>query len=241
MIRVLVVSDNLKLVLHLQAQVCGNTIKDIAHFEFCYSAANKNPEMLIKQGMGAIDLSSDEVCERVISHYDLVLSIHCKQIFPGTLVKAVACINFHPGFNPYNRGWYPQVFSILNQQPIGATIHLMDEMVDHGRVIAQERIEILPTDTSLSVYNRVIELEKKLISENLEVILLGRYEACVPSSDGNYNSIQDFQRVCRLDMSSMGTLREHINLLRALSHGDFKNAYFVEGERKIYVSVNLSD
>lgn len=48
--------------------------------------------------------------------YDLFFSMHCKQIFPNELVLNHRCINIHPGYNPYNRGWYPHVFSIINEK-----------------------------------------------------------------------------------------------------------------------------
>src|SRR5687768_5901648 len=78
--------------------------------------------------------------QEIIKAYDLVISLHCKQLFPAELVKAVRCINIHPGYNPYNRGWFPQVFSIINKLPAGATIHEIDEEIDHGKIIAQQQV-----------------------------------------------------------------------------------------------------
>src|SRR5574344_92238 len=94
--------------------------------------------------------------QNIVNAFDLVLSIHCKQLFPTEMVKTVKCINIHPGFNPYNRGWYPQVFSILNHQPIGATLHEIDEQMDHGNIIDQKQVYINSYDTSLTIYNRVL-------------------------------------------------------------------------------------
>lgn len=239
MIKVLVVSDNANLVDYLKSEIVGDDIKALAEFKFCYSIVNKDPGDLVKIGMSSIDLRSLDVCDEIKAKYDVVMSLHCKQIFPKELVNGVRCINFHPGLNPYNRGWYPQVFAIVNKEPIGATIHIMDEMVDHGKIIDQEEVEVFPTDTSLSLYNRVIDLEKKLISKNLRKILTGKYNASEPGLEGNYNSIQDFKRLCELDLNKVGTLRDHIDQLRALTHGDFKNAFYYHDGQKIYVSINL--
>ena len=63
----------------------------------------------------------------IIENFDVVISGHCKQLFPEKLVNGALCINIHPGLNPHNRGWFPQVFSILNGKPLGATIHVIDE------------------------------------------------------------------------------------------------------------------
>ncbi len=176
----------------------------------------------------------------LISEYNLIISAHCKKIFPGKLVKSVRCINIHPGYNPYNRGWYPQVFSILNKLPFGATIHEMSEELDSGDIIIQEEITINSTDNSLSLYNKVLEKEITLFKDNFDKIIKGNYKKIKPLVKGNLNSKADFNKLCQLDLNHIGTMGEHIDLLRALSHGDFKNAYFLnEKNEKITVKIEL--
>ena len=131
------------------------------------------------------------------------------------------------------------MFSIINKKPVGCTIHEMNENVDHGDVIVQEAVEIYPNDDSLSVYNRIQELEKKLIEEYLDVIISGNYKSLSMASNGNYNGISDFEKLRKLDLGSIATLEEHIDLLRAVTHGSFKNAYFEKGGEKFYVRVSI--
>src|SRR5688500_18212289 len=47
------------------------------------------------------------------------------------------CVNLHPALLPYNRGAYPNVWSIVDGTPAGATLHWIDRGVDTGDVIAQ--------------------------------------------------------------------------------------------------------
>lgn len=237
---VLVLSDNETLVRHVKEVINSQAITAIAKFEFRFSKSNKNPSALVKLGMKPIDLKEEGSCKEIVNTYQLVLSLHCKQIFPSSLVKKTTCINFHPGLNPYNRGWYPQVFSIINKKPIGATIHLMDELVDHGPIIAQEEIFIRNYETSLDVYSGVIKLEKSLITKHLKNIIEGNYKASPVGQDGNYNSIRDFNSLCHLNLDAIGSLKQHIDLLRALTHGDFKNAFYLDAGRKIYVRIELT-
>lgn len=191
-------------------------------------------------GASVIDLKDPTTVDAIIRSYDLVFSLHCKQIFPARLVENVLCINFHPGLNPYNRGWYPQAFSIRNGLPAGATIHVMDTQVDHGPIIAQKSVQIDECDTSLEVYNKILQAERDLISSNLMAIVDGSFECNTPTPEGNYNSIKDYRTLCELQMESMGSLREHIDLLRAMSHGRFKNAYFVDKTgAKCYVRIEI--
>lgn len=238
--RILVVSDNAPLVRFFKEECISQDVNKIAETTYRYTAPNKNPSDLVALGATPIDLKNHQLVSGLVNSYDLIFSLHCKQIFPAELVAAVRCVNVHPGLNPYNRGWYPQVFSLINGEPIGATIHLMDHDIDHGEVIDQVGVEILSSDTSLDVYSRVIDAEKKLIRKNIINIILEKYSAMTPSSEGNYNSIEDFKKLCKLDLDSVGTIREHIDLLRALSHGIFKNAFFLdEHGDKVFISVAL--
>tara|TARA_R110001592_G_scaffold133921_3_gene349416 strand:- start:5786 stop:6520 length:735 start_codon:yes stop_codon:yes gene_type:complete len=238
---VLVVSDNVRLVKCFKETVKIKSLTDIASFDYRYSSKNENPTELVRMGMGSVNLKDPKTCEYVLKKYDLILSIHCKQIFPKILTENILCVNFHPGFNPFNRGWYPQVFSIINKKPTGVTVHVMDEFVDHGKIIDQKAVMVYPEDTSLTVYERVISLEEKLISKNIRSIILGTFKTSLIEDEGNYNSVEDFRKLCQLDLDAVGTLREHIDLLRALTHGEFKNAYYYEEGKKLNISITLSE
>lgn len=172
--------------------------------------------------------------------YDLFLSLHCKQIFPDELVDNVRCVNVHPGLNPYNRGWYPQVFAILNKLPHGATIHEIDSQLDHGAIIAQERVEIYSWSTSYSVYCDVQQAEAHLLQESIDDILSNSYNATYPESEGNVNYVKDFNALCELSPDETVTWGEAIDRLRALSFEGYKNAYFYDKDgNKIWLELIL--
>ena len=133
--KVLVISDNPLLTHFFQKECELQKIEDSAVIQYRYSPVNRNPSPMIALGAVPIDLKDKQALSCITNNYNLIISLHCKQIFPSNLVKSITCINIHPGYNPYNRGWFPQVFSIINSKPIGATIHVMDENIDHGPII----------------------------------------------------------------------------------------------------------
>ena len=240
--KILVVSDNMELVSFFKNECAVQKVDELYSIDYRYSAVNKAPGEMINLGLMPVDVNHPQFVKHAKNEYRLILSLHCKQIFPADLVASIASVNVHPGFNPHNRGWYPQVFSIINGKPIGATIHLMDEDVDHGEIIDQGSVDVMSSDTSLELYERVVELEKQLIKKNLLKIVNGEFSTTSPESNGNYNSIGDFKSLCKLNMDDKATLREHIDLLRALSHGEFKNAFFIdEQEKTIFVRVVLEE
>ncbi|RWT08860.1 dTDP-4-amino-4,6-dideoxyglucose formyltransferase [Aeromonas caviae] len=235
--KILVVSDNPKLSSFLKDHILPK-IKSVT-CDFCYSKINKKPFDM--QQLGAVEIDIKTKDADFARSYDVIFSLHCKQIFPAEIVNNTICVNVHPGLNPYNRGWFPQVFSIINKLPIGATIHIMNEDVDAGDIIVQQEICITENDTSLDIYEKVQDVELALLSEWFERIVFGDYKTYSPKEVGNYNSIYDFNQLCCLDLEHVGTFREHIDMLRALSHGDFKNAYYIDNDGvKRYVKVVIT-
>ncbi|PMM56287.1 hypothetical protein BCT51_22975 [Vibrio lentus] len=237
--KILIISDNIELVKHFM-DVETYLPEGLANFNYNYSSVNKSPQGLIDLGLTSIDVKNEKNIDILVNSFDLIISAHCKQIFPELLVRKVRCINIHPGFNPYNRGWYPQVFSIINKLPIGCTVHIMDSDIDHGEIIYQSQVEVDIDDTSLDVYKKVLNEEKRIIKDNIISIILGGYSLLKPHVEGNYNGIKDFNDLRKLDLSNVGTLGEHIDLLRALTHGQFKNGYFNDDRgNKVYVKINF--
>ncbi len=204
---------------------------------YCSPASAENFADEIRAGqMSVISLKSE--FSRLLL-YNLGISCHCKQIFPSALVNAVRCINIHPGLNPYNRGWYPQVFAILNKMPVGVTIHEMDEDVDHGPVIVQKLVQANSWDTSLDLYNRILKAEIELFREWAPKLVSGKYTACRPAAEGNYNSRQAYSDLCEINLDQTLTFREAIDYLRAMSHPPFDNAWFAADGKRIFVRLDL--
>ena len=229
---ILVVTDNEYIFQNFLSIIKDEKYKN---FKFIFRYSAKNTEMKDKyqnsQVFKAINIK--EEIENIINSYDMVISLHCKQIFPSKLVNNLKCINVHPGFNPYNRGWFPQVFSILNKMDCGVTIHYMDEQLDHGKVLFQEKVNMYDWDTSMSLYDRIQDKEIELLKKNLYDILTKNIEG-FQVEEGNINTLNDFKKLCEIDLDEKITMRETIDKLRALTHGKYKNAYFVSNNEKIY-------
>ena len=179
--------------------------------------------------------------EQIRQSFDLIISYHCRQLFPEEIVTNIRCVNIHPGFNPYNRGWYPGVFSIANGLPAGATIHEMDAKIDNGPIIAQKQIDILPEDTSGTVYPKIIQAEYDLLDEWFMPMLTGKYTTFLPTEQGNLNYKKDYYAFQELDLEETVKTGDLLNRLRALTHAPYQNAYYVDEETgdRIYVSVDV--
>lgn len=236
--QILILSDNKWLILQFKSLIDGIEYRNF-QFHFAYSFYNKtianDPEL--NSWVKPLNVKTD--AEKIIGSYQLLISLHCKQIFPSNLVHGIKCINVHPGINPHNRGWFPQVFSIINGLPAGATIHEIDEQLDHGPIIAQKEIKLEKYDTSDSAYLKIQQAELELLQQHLLSILNNNYHTKI-AAEGNVNLKSDFDELCKLNLNSTGTLQEHINLLRALTHKPYSNGWFLdENGDKIFVSVDF--
>jgi methionyl-tRNA formyltransferase len=237
--RVAVISDNFFLATALYRIVKERKLDE--EFEFSFFSSPISPLQNVILPFPVEKISLKEESDRLVGEFTIIISAHCKQIFPRELVQAARCANIHPGLNPHNRGWYPQVFSIINKKPWGATFHLIDEQLDHGAIIAQVEMPLHPWDTSLSAYSRVQNAEVALLEKHLEDFLHDTHKVTQCGSEGNINLRRDFKNLCELNLGSVAPLGEHIDLLRALSHGDYRNAFFIDSEsgKKIYISIKM--
>jgi len=239
---ILIVSDNINLCIELKP-ILSENISSSQLLTYSVSPYSDKNEFSTKLSCQVLqyDLKKEEDIDFIISKYDLIISIHCKQLFPKNLVTKIKCINIHPGFNPINRGWYPQVFAIINNLPIGATIHEIDDKLDHGNIIDQDFVSHDYSDTSLSLYNKITKKEVELFKKNVSNILNNTYSSHKTNEEGNLYLKNDFNNLCEIDLNKHASYLEVINHLRALTHGDYKNAFFIDPEtnEKIFVSISL--
>lgn len=239
--KILLLTDNEELLNRFKTLIKHKGLDNNSEFNFNYAFSFNNKAFLekFKHSDWIKPLKVKDEVDFLIEEYDMLFSLHCKQIFPSKLVNHVKCINVHPGLNPNNRGWFPQVFSIINSLPCGATVHEIDEHLDHGPIICQKEVKIEMWDTSLTAYNKILDAEIELLSANLVNILNYKYETIV-KGEGNLNLKKDFDVLCKIDLDDRDTFGNHINKLRALTHGDYANAYIIDDlGNKIHLKLEL--
>jgi len=103
---------------------------------------------------------------------DLIVSAGFMRILAPQFVQTFKVINSHPALLPL----FPGAHAVRDALAAGATqtgttIHWVDEGVDTGEIIAQERLAIEPTDTEESLHERIKILERGLIVATIPHIL----------------------------------------------------------------------
>lgn len=237
----LVITDNPLLAQRIQG-VVRNLGIDILNYACTDPAILEEILKTLDENTSLVNLKNEENINKIIQEFDLVISIHCKQLFPERLVQQRRCINLHPGYNPINRGWYPQVFAIIHDRIAGATLHEMDTMLDHGQIIDRVQVSHYSWDTSKTLYDRIVEAEVGLFQKNIISILNDQYSTTMPEDEGFLHLRKDFNQLCEIDLDETVTFRTALNRLRALTHGPYRNAWFWDEQtgRKIFVKIELT-
>jgi phosphoribosylglycinamide formyltransferase-1 len=97
----------------------------------------------------------------------VVLAGYMHLLTPGFLERFPdAVVNVHPSLLPA----FPGAHAVEEQlaagvDESGATVHLVDEGVDSGPVLAQERVPVLADDTPETLHERIKSVEHRLLPE----------------------------------------------------------------------------
>lgn len=101
---------------------------------------------------------------------DLIITAAYGQILPKKLLEAppFGCINVHASILPELRGGAPIHYAILEgKKETGITIMYMDEKLDAGDILTQEKITIEQSDDVGTLHQKLSILGAKLLKETL--------------------------------------------------------------------------
>lgn len=83
-------------------------------------------------------------------------------------------INIHTSLLPKYRGASPIQSAILNgEKETGVTIMLMDSKMDHGPILAQEKVVIAPDDNYLTLSDKMLPVACELLLKTIREYLAG--------------------------------------------------------------------
>ena len=96
----------------------------------------------------------------VLAGFMRVLKASMLEAFPRRI------INIHPSLLPKFPGLEAWKQAIVAKEKVsGCTVHYIDEQIDHGEIIAQREVAILPNDTAETLHARIQIAERELYPE----------------------------------------------------------------------------
>lgn len=101
------------------------------------------------------------------------------RLLPPAVVRALtpALLNTHPAFLPEFPGAHGVRDAIAaGVNATGASVIVVDDGVDTGPILAQERIPVEPGDTESSLHARIKPVERRLLAQVIRDIAEGRID-----------------------------------------------------------------
>ncbi len=109
----------------------------------------------------------DLVC---LAGYMRLLSPEFIQAFPNRI------LNIHPSLLPAFPGLDAQEQAFAyGVQVAGCTVHFVDEQLDHGVIVLQKTVPVLPGDDAHTLTERILEQEHIAYSEAIARAISGKY------------------------------------------------------------------
>ena len=118
----------------------------------------------------AAELRAREVDLVCMAGYMRLLSPWFTREFEGRV------LNIHPSLLPAFPGLNAQRQAIeYGVKFSGCTVHLVDEELDHGPIIKQAAVPVLPGDTEETLSARILAEEHRVYAEAVALMLSGRF------------------------------------------------------------------
>ena len=165
---------------------------------------------------------------------DLILVASFSELIPRNIlnIARVGSINIHPSLLPKYRWSIPEFCAIYNgEAKTGITFHLMNIKFDSGNIILQKELDILNTDTTISLKIKLADLMCRSLKDFFHIIDLGNLQGKPQDeSKSTYCKIKIDSDYIHKDL----TVKQIKNIINA-HHGVSYEPYCKIKSKKIYV------
>lgn len=179
----------------------------------------------------------DHLEERIrLLHPTHGVSVGYRSIIRRPIINAFpnGIANIHTSLLPLCRGAHPNAWTIFLDQPAGVSMHLVDDGVDTGPILAQSKVEKRCDDTAATLQDRLIAGAKELMRVNLHRWIGGELRA-TPQAECHWPTHRkaDLDTI-RIDGDKKYHGWEVMNILRARTFPPYAGALYTAPDRKRY-------
>ena len=156
------------------------------------------------------------------------------RILPKHLLEipSKGSINLHASLLPKYRGAAPIHWAIIKgEEETGCTVFFLNEAVDAGKIIQQERLSIGPNETTGDVYDRMKEKGATLLVRSVDEITADNYSLSDQDEAGATPAPKLYRDDCKLDFNAPA--QDVHNRIRGLS--PFPTAFATLGGQKFNI------
>jgi len=110
-----------------------------------------------------------------IDRPDLIITVEYDKILDPTIlaIPKMGTVNIHFSPLPRHRGYFPVIWSLMEDDKAGVTMHWVNEQVNGGDIIATQAIPIGAEETSFSLYLKLSKIGMELFKTYFPKIMKG--------------------------------------------------------------------
>jgi methionyl-tRNA formyltransferase len=149
--------------------------------------------------------------------------------------------NLHASLLPQYRGAAPINWAIINgEKETGVSTFFIDEKIDTGEMIMQEKVAITPTESAGELHDKLMQTGAHLILETLEAIKKGEVKTTAQPESGDLKTAYKLDRDnTRVDWEA--PLENTYNLIRGLSPYPTAWTMLSNGNKEEIMKIYASD
>jgi len=135
------------------------------------------------------------------NNFEFIISYGYKYIIKEEIIKGFKnnIINLHISYLPFNKGYYPNLWSHLEGTPCGVSIHKIDKGIDTGEILIQKKCFF---DKQKLTFRNSYEILKKeleeLFRENWELLKRGKISSIKSKKNGTFRSKIEGDEILKL-------------------------------------------
>jgi methionyl-tRNA formyltransferase len=164
------------------------------------------------------DISYLQFCNNKKVNCDLGLLLWWPKIISPSIIASarLGFVNTHPSLLPFNRGKHYNFWALVEQCPFGVSLHMVEEGIDCGDLVAQKSIDYTWEDTGETLYHKAIAAMKELFIDTYPLLREQRFTTKPQDlSKSSIHFSSELEAASRIILDEPTTARLLLNVLRA--------------------------
>lgn len=166
---------------------------------------------------------------------DLIVCVNFDQILKKDIINlpAIGCINTHASLLPKYRGRAPLNWAMINGEKYsGVTVHFIDEGIDTGDIILQEKIKINEDDYISDLLNKVKNIYPKIVLNAIRALESSNLNFIKPDLSKGFYVNKRTKDDGKIDFSKPS--KDILNFIKAISK-PYPGAFLYNNNKKIII------
>lgn len=188
------------------------------------------------------DVKSEKFEQQLLELEPDLLVVVAFRILPMSILKIpkIGSINLHASLLPKYRGAAPIHWAVINgEKETGCTVFFLDEKVDTGNIIAQNRIYIGENESTGEIYNQLKESGAELLIKAIDDIASGKQSAASQDDNEATPAPKLFPENTKIDFNQSGEIVH--NMIRGLNPFPIAWCMYEGQKMNIYSSVKSDE